>query len=93
MNRFKEEDSGVRSVEAQQAKQKQLDKMMKAFLKKGGKVQQIAYGVVSDQAGSSTHSFYNSHKKKVKKGPFGKIAKPKIKIKKKIVKKKKKKRR
>ncbi len=90
MNRFKEEDSGVRSIEAQQAKQKELDKMMKAFLKKGGKVQHIPYGVVSNNAGSTTHSFYNSHKKKVKKGPFGKIAKPKIK--KKIVKKKKKKR-
>ena len=62
MNRYNEDESGVRSIEAQQAKQKELDKMMKAFLKKGGKIQHIPYGVVSDNAGSTTHQFYNAHK-------------------------------
>ena len=91
MNRYNEDESGVRSIEAQQAKQKELDKMMKAFLKTGGKIQHIPYGVVSDNAGSTTHQFYNAHKKS-KRG-FGKSKKAKIIIKKKKVKKVKKKKR
>ncbi|SVE59180.1 uncharacterized protein METZ01_LOCUS512034 [marine metagenome] len=80
-----DDDGGHRSLEAQEAKRKEAEKLMKAFLKKGGKVQQIPYGMRSEDTGA------NRFKSKFKK--FSRFKKKLIKPKTKKKSKKKSKRR
>ena len=80
-----DDDGGHRSLEAQEAKRKEAEKLMKAFLKKGGKVQKIPYGMRSEDTGA------NRFKSKFKK--FSRFKKKLIKPKTKKKSKKKSKRR